>query len=132
MAIQHMSMHTPQQKSLKHDSTQGDGKQLNTKKSDAYVIRCHYVINRDIVLKPIYGVKFIFNLDTRNFAISNKLGGTTIQGYINRGIHRMRQHKDGDLIKKAYIESGFMDKRVNHWKNLNNNDMSYLSGLNTY
>ena len=53
MAIQHMSMHTPQQKSLKHDSTQGDGKQLNTKKSDAYVIRCHYVINRDIVFSFI-------------------------------------------------------------------------------
>ena len=89
-------------------------------------------INRDIVLKPIYGVKFIFNLDTRNFAISNKLGGTTIQAYVNRGMDRMRSHKDGDLIKKAYIQSGFMDKRVSDWKNLHILEISYLSGLNTY
>jgi hypothetical protein len=89
-------------------------------------------IKRDIVFKPIHGYKFTFNLDTRNFAISNKKGGATILGYVNRGIRNMRNHVKGDLIEKAYIQSGFMDSRVKHWKVLNDIELSYLSGLTTF
>jgi hypothetical protein len=89
-------------------------------------------IKRNIIFKPIYGYKFKFDLDTRNFAISNKKGGAAILGYVNRGIQNMRNHKQGDLIQKAYIQSGFINTRVKDWKVINTIDISYLSGLTPF
>lgn len=78
------------------------------------------IIQDGLLLKPILGVKVLIP-DSRRFIVSKKtLDGKTIFKALELGLVKLREK---NRIRETYIKFGFINKRTEHWRILNDDTL---------